>query len=161
MPQSQNSLFVSGPASSGGPTADDTHATAQSPVVTLPNSGPAGCQTDAWHPAIYAHRRDSIVKGIARGRQSMAAVNAQLRHPYNGMVGDYSWTSFLDGGSQGVSEVVIVAGGHRVKLSWVDGHESEFSLKWLRDHSNTSFNVNTKQREVRHELETSTWNLVY
>ena len=81
----------------------------------------------------------------------MAAANAQLGQPYSGVVGDSSWTRFLDGGLQGISKAVVTEGGHKVKLSWADGHQSEFSLKWLRAHSNASFNVNTKQREVRHE----------
>lgn len=62
-----------------------------------------------------------------------------------------TWSQFLEDGSKGVSGAAVHEGGHRVKLSWVDGHESEFSLKWLRDHSTGAFNSHTKQREVWHE----------
>ena len=76
----------------------------------------------------------------------MAAETAQTPRPPDGV--DRSWKQFLDGGFDGVSEAVVLQGGYRVKLYWVDGHESEFSLKWLRDHSDGSFNVSTKQRKV-------------
>ena len=62
--------------------------------------------------------------------------------------GDLSWKRFLDGGSQGVSEAAVLDEGRRVKLSWVDGHESEYSLIWLRDNSDGSFHAITRQREV-------------
>ena len=77
----------------------------------------------------------------------MVSETARTRRSPNG-VGDLSWKRFLDGGSEGISEVVVLAGGHRVKLTWADGHESDFSLKWLRDHSDGSFEVTTKQRKV-------------
>lgn len=63
--------------------------------------------------------------------------------------GGLSWKGFLDGGSKGVKEAVVLDEGRRVKLCWVDGHESEFSLVWLRDNSDGSFHPTTKQREVR------------
>lgn len=69
------------------------------------------------------------------------------RRPYIAN-GDDAWKRYLDGGLRGVSEAVVLEGGRRVKLSWVDGHESHFSLKWLRDHSSASYNVATIQREV-------------
>lgn len=79
----------------------------------------------------------------------MTPVAAQDRGSSNGVDAVSSWKRFLDGGKDGVSKVVVLEGGHRVKLSWVDGHESQFSLKWLRDHSDGSFHVKTKQRNVR------------
>lgn len=68
-------------------------------------------------------------------------------------LGDLSWKRFLDGGSEGVEEAVVLKGGHRVKLSWRDGHESEFSVKWLRDHGDGSINAITNQRTVCNRLE--------
>ena len=85
----------------------------------------------------------------------MAGVIAQSPGSSNG-ADELTWKRFIDGGIQGISEAVVVPGGHRVNISWMDGHESVFSLKWLRDHSNGSFNVNTKQREVRTFTNTST-----
>ena len=83
---------------------------------------------------------------------NMAPVAAHTTRSPNG-VGPFSWKTFLDGGSKGVSEVVVLQGKKRVELSWVDGHSSEFSLEWLRDHSDGSFHVNTKQRKVKCRLE--------
>lgn len=77
----------------------------------------------------------------------MAPNGSQTGGSSNG-AGDISWKRFLDGGSQGVSEATVLDEGRRVKLSWVDGHESEFSLIWLRDNSDGSFHAITKQREV-------------
>lgn len=73
---------------------------------------------------------------------------AQSRRSYVGSSGDSTWAQFLEGGAKGVSGAVVHEGGRRVKISWVDGHESEFSLKWLRDHRAGAFNSHTKQREV-------------
>lgn len=78
----------------------------------------------------------------------MGDVTAQSLSSSNG-ADDLTWRRFIEGGFKGISEATVVQGGHRVKISWLDGHESVFSLKWLRDHSDGSFNVNTKQREVR------------
>ena len=84
----------------------------------------------------------------------MAPTTAQtVRSP--SVVGALAWKRFIDGGSGGVSEAVILEGGQRVKLSWADGHESEYSLKWMRDHCDGSFHVNTKQRQVRCRRETA------
>lgn len=80
-----------------------------------------------------------------------AIASPQAGPPSNGVVGDLSWKSFLAGGSEGVKEAIIMEGGHGVKLSWADGHESEFLLKWLRDHSDGSFHPSTMQRKVRHQ----------
>ena len=77
-----------------------------------------------------------------------AAPMAQPRHQNIGSSSNLTWERFLEGGLEGVSGVVVREGGHRVRLSWVDGHTSEFSLKWLRDHSTGAFNSHTKQREV-------------
>ena len=76
----------------------------------------------------------------------MSAVTAQYRRPVDGV--ERSWKNFLNGGVEGVSETVVLEGRQRVKLHWVDGHESVFSLKWLRDHSDGSFHTSTKQRKV-------------
>ena len=73
--------------------------------------------------------------------------------------GDLSWKRFLDGGSQGVSEAAVLDEGRRVKLSWVDGHESEYSLIWLRDNSDGSFHAITRQREVGYLLYTRAYNV--
>lgn len=59
------------------------------------------------------------------------------------------WMRYLAGGSSGISRVVVRDGGRRVQLSWVDGHESEFSSKWLEDHCTGAFNPHTRQRQVR------------
>lgn len=62
-----------------------------------------------------------------------------------------NWRSYLAGGALGV-ERLIVSGergkGDMIKVFWKDGHESEFSGKWLQDHSSTIFNPETLQREV-------------
>ena len=84
----------------------------------------------------------------------MAHATAQTTRSPND-VGAHAWKRFTDGGLSGVSEAVILEGGQRVKLSWADGHESEFSLKWMRDHCDGSFHVNTKQRKVRCRRETA------
>lgn len=76
----------------------------------------------------------------------MAAVTSQDRCPPDGV--GRSWKDFIDGGVEGVSKTVVLEGGKRVELHWVDGHEREFSLKWLRDHSDGFFHTSTKQRKV-------------
>lgn len=107
----------------------------------------------------------SYLRGMPRPRTSQASLAllnmhmnmaaatavapmAQPRRSYNESSSNLTWKQFLEGGSRGVSGAVAHEGGHRVKLSWVDGHTSEFSLKWLRDHSPGAFNAHTKQREV-------------
>ena len=63
-----------------------------------------------------------------------------------------SWERFLQGGLAGASHARVrqrQGGRSRVCVSWEDGHESEFSTKWLRDHAAEAFNPHTKQREVR------------
>lgn len=62
------------------------------------------------------------------------------------------WERYLQGGLAGASNARVQqqqGGEMRVQVSWEDGHESEFSTKWLRDHSAEAFNPHTKQREVR------------
>eukprot|EP00752_Nemacystus_decipiens_P009969 g8891.t1 len=62
-----------------------------------------------------------------------------------------SWELFLQGGLAGASQARVQqepGGKCRVLVSWKDGHESEFSTKWLRDHSAEAFNTHTHQREV-------------
>ena len=59
------------------------------------------------------------------------------------------WDRYLAGGAGGISCTVVDKASQRVKLSWTDGHHSEFSFKWLRDHSTDAFNPHTRQREVR------------
>lgn len=63
-----------------------------------------------------------------------------------------SWERFVQGGLAGASDARVQqeqGGTRRVQVSWEDGHESEFSTKWLRDHSPEAFNPHTRQREVR------------
>lgn len=67
-----------------------------------------------------------------------------------------SWERFLQGGLAGASHARVQqrqGGRSRVWVSWEDGHESEFSTKWLRDHAAEAFNPHTKQREVREDLD--------
>ena len=59
-----------------------------------------------------------------------------------------TWDQFLEGGSKGISDAVVHEGGKRVKLTWADGHKSDFSLQWLRDHSAEAINDVTKNRKV-------------
>lgn len=62
------------------------------------------------------------------------------------------WQRFLQGGLDGISQAEVQTqqdgGGERVRISWADGHESEFSAKWLRDHCTEAVNPHTKQRQV-------------
>ncbi|CAM9549273.1 unnamed protein product [Scytosiphon promiscuus] len=61
------------------------------------------------------------------------------------------WERFLRGGLDGISRTAVRRqgqGGTRLQISWNDGHESEFSSKWLRDHATDAFNPHTKQRQV-------------
>ncbi|CAB1102384.1 unnamed protein product [Ectocarpus sp. CCAP 1310/34] len=66
-----------------------------------------------------------------------------------------AWRRFVEGGRHGISAAVVVQPGggvgQRVSVSWVDGHKSEFSTKWLRDHAADAFNSHTKQRQVGEE----------
>lgn len=57
------------------------------------------------------------------------------------------WNRYLAAGASGISRTVV--DGQKITLSWTDGHQSEFSFKWLRDHCADAFNPRTKQREVR------------
>lgn len=61
------------------------------------------------------------------------------------------WEQFLRGGQVGATHADVEeqpGGKVGVRVSWGDGHRSEFSAKWLRDHAAEAFNPNTKQREV-------------
>lgn len=92
-------------------------------------------------------------------RATRTSSQLQVRHSTTGKVqsldGHEAWQRYLAGASAGVESLVVVGRGEgnisesdRVKILWGDGHESEFSGKWLRDHCPTAFNRDTKQREV-------------
>lgn len=84
------------------------------------------------------------------GRRSYASQLEDNRAPN-------SWERFLQGGLAGASHARVQGqpdGTSRVRVSWEDGHESEFSTKWLRDHAAEAFNPHTKQREVSGETST-------
>lgn len=98
----------------------------------------------AWYRGVWAHH---TLTNDCAASSSFAARRRGDNPQADG------WEHFLRGGLDGISQAAVQQhgqGGDRVQLFWKDGHESEFSSKWLSDHATNAFNPHTKQRQVRH-----------
>ncbi|CAM9264368.1 unnamed protein product [Pylaiella littoralis] len=97
--------------------------------------------------------RKVIAEAVASTRRRTSPAHGKRHlHPGRGSATSSSWQEFLCGGLHGISQTSVQTqqggGGERVHISWVDGHESEFATKWLRDHCSEAVNPHTKQRQV-------------
>lgn len=108
------------------------------------------CNATRRLPSLRASRKPLSIGLSTPDKLKHAVHNGVVRGHVGGNPSDATaWKSFVAAGSLGLARVEVHQARDRVKLWWIDGHESEFSLKWIRDNSPDSFSGETYQREVR------------